>query len=77
MIRTDEFIRLLNCPECNTKKLYIWASNGGEGNTEVILHCSRCGTYITSNLIPNVDDWEIDPKTKKSKKSSGRLWNQA
>ena len=78
MIRTDEFIRNLDCPVCNHKRLRIWGSNGGEGNSEVYLHCKTCGAFITANLIPNVDDWIVEkPKEEEKEHKEVKLWNQA
>ena len=77
MIRTDEFIERLDCPVCNRKGLYIWGSSGGEGNTEVLLVCNRCGTFITSNLIPDTDDWIIETKEEEKEHKEVKLWNQA
>lgn len=51
--------------------------NGGEGNTEVLLICNRCGTFITSNLIPNTSDWIIETKEEDNVKKDVKLWNQA
>ena len=56
-------------------------SNGGEGNTMVIIKCRQCNTYITSNLIRNITDWFVEkPRVKKENNKlykNGRLWNQA
>lgn len=78
MIRTDEFIKQLDCPVCNRKGLRIWGSNGGEGNTEVLLLCNKCGAFIISNLIPNINDWIVEkPKEEETIKKEVKLWNQA
>lgn len=77
MFRTDEFIKQLDCPVCNRKGLYIWGSNSGEGNSQVYLVCKGCGAFITSNLIPNVDDWIIETKEEETVKKDVKLWNQA
>ena len=79
MIRTDEYIWSLSCPKCGKKKLYIWSSNGGEGNSEVIIKCKQCNTYITTNLIPNMEDWKVETKYDKGgrKIKGGKIWNQA
>lgn len=75
MIRTDEYISELDCPVCGNVRLEIWSSNGGEGNTEVLLVCNKCGAFITSNLIPNVDDWIIETKEEETVKKDVKLWN--
>ena len=75
MLRTDEYVSTLECPECQKKKLKIWFSSGGDGNSQLLLKCNSCNTYITTNLIPNTNDWIINKENKKRK--GGRLWNQA
>ena len=65
MITTNEYIQRMECPVCKKKKLKIWFSNGGDGNSQLLLKCNSCNTYITTNLIPNTSDWVIHKKNKK------------
>lgn len=74
-MRTDEYIRMLYCPECKKKKLSIWASQEGEGDAVMILLCSKCGTSITTHLIPDTENWMIHKTQQKNEMV--KLWNQA
>lgn len=79
MITTSEYVQKMECPICKKKKLRIWASNGGEGNSQLILNCTYCNTSITTNLIPNTNDWIILEKASEKEKRlrSKKIWNQA
>ena len=74
MITTNEYIQGMECPNCQKKKLTVWFSSGGEGNSQLLLNCKHCNTTITTNLIPNKDDWIIHTDIKN--KIMVKLWNQ-
>lgn len=76
MKTTNEYIHELECPVCKKKKLSIWASQEGEGDAVMILLCSKCGTSITTHLIPDTKNWIIH-KTQQKEEMVEKIWNQA